>query len=258
MKSLEILNIGDDSGRKTLSIAAQWEQVAADYDDIVNEYSKVRIAGFRSGKAPRYIVEKQFQREIIEELSRRCGRRLCREALSQSGSESIGPVEIADIDCRKGKTFRFVARFSPMPEIELPDLGSFTIPDGSGNSRDLISGRLLEMIIFKIPDELIRAELGSEVGDEINEKSIEWKAASDRIKLMLILKKIAHQEGIEVDEADVERRIGEKAVEFGVNPYVLNAELKKGGGRQRLKDMLLAESTLDFLIEKSEKTSVVD
>ena len=73
---------------------------------------------------------------------------------------------------------------------------------------------------------------------------------------MLILKKIARQEGIEVDEADVERRIEEKAVEFGANPEALKAEFKKGGGRQRLKDMLLAEYTLDFLIEKSVSLSV--
>ena len=56
---------------------------------------------------------------------------------------------------------------------------------------------------------------------------------------------------LEVDEADVERRIAEKAVEFGAHPDTLKAEFEKGNGRQRLKDMLLAESTLNFLIEKS-------
>jgi FKBP-type peptidyl-prolyl cis-trans isomerase (trigger factor) len=258
MKALEIINIGDDSGRKTLSIAAQWEQVATDYDDIVNEYSKVRIPGFRSGKAPLYIVEKQFQREIMNELSQRCSMRLGREALSQAGAAPMGPIEITEIECRKGKPFRFVARFSPMPEIELPDLGSFTIPDNGNNPRDLISNRLLELVRFNVPDELIRMEIGSEVGNDSSKESMEWKAAANRIKLMLILKRIARQEGIEVDEADVRRRIEEKVVEFGVNPEALKAELNKGGGRQRLKDMLLAESTLDFMIEKSKKTSIVD
>lgn len=241
-----------------MSVMAQWEQVAADYDDIVDEYSRVRIAGFRAGKAPRSVVEKRFQREIMNELSRRCGRRLGREALSQVGAEPMGPIEVVNIECGKGKPFQFIARFSPLPEIELPDLRSFMIPDDIRNPRDLISNRLLEMVSFKVPDDLIRTEIGFGVGDNTNERSIEWKAAADRIRLMLILKRIARQVGIEVDEADVERRIGEKALKFGVNPNILNAELEKGGGRQRLKDMLLAESTLDFLIERSKEESIVD
>jgi hypothetical protein len=41
----------------------------------------------------------------------------------------------------------------------------------------------------------------------------------------------------------------------------LQKELTKGGGLERLRDMLLAESTLDYLIEKtgvSKKLSVED
>ena len=54
----------------------------------------------------------------------------------------------------------------------------------------------------------------------------------------------------------VEQRIREKASEFATDPDVLRMELEKGGDRQRLKDMLLAESTLDYLTEKGRGTSV--
>lgn len=60
---------------------------------------------------------------------------------------------------------------------------------------------------------------------------------------MLILKKIAVREGIEVSDDDVEQRIREKASEFGEDPDSLKSELQKGGGITRLRDMLLAEST---------------
>jgi hypothetical protein len=66
---------------------------------------------------------------------------------------------------------------------------------------------------------------------------------------MVILKRIARQEGIEVDEGDVTRRIAEKASEFGTTIQGLRAELEEGGGMARLRDMLLAESTLEYLIE---------
>ena len=68
---------------------------------------------------------------------------------------------------------------------------------------------------------------------------------------MLILKQIARQEGIEVNEADVNNRIDEKAEEFGTEKKSLQAELEQVGGMQRLRDMLLAESTLEYLMEKN-------
>jgi FKBP-type peptidyl-prolyl cis-trans isomerase (trigger factor) len=68
---------------------------------------------------------------------------------------------------------------------------------------------------------------------------------------MLILKQIAQQEGISVEAADLQARIAAKAVEFGTTPKDLREELEQEGGIERLKDMLLAESTLDYLIEKN-------
>jgi FKBP-type peptidyl-prolyl cis-trans isomerase (trigger factor) len=68
---------------------------------------------------------------------------------------------------------------------------------------------------------------------------------------MLILKRIARQEGIEVGEKDVSGRIAEKAVKFGSTKELLQEKLENGGGIQRLKDMLLAESTLEHLMERS-------
>jgi FKBP-type peptidyl-prolyl cis-trans isomerase (trigger factor) len=66
---------------------------------------------------------------------------------------------------------------------------------------------------------------------------------------MLILKRLAREDGIEVDDADIEQRIEEKAAEFDTTPATLQAELEKGSGRSRLKDLLLAESVLEYLLE---------
>ena len=87
--------------------------------------------------------------------------------------------------------------------------------------------------------------------DGVEPGSAEWKAARDRIKLMLVLKQIARQEGIEVYEACVNNRIAEKAREFGTTKKSLQAELEKRGGVQRLRDMLLAESMLEYLMERN-------
>ena len=72
---------------------------------------------------------------------------------------------------------------------------------------------------------------------------------AQRIRLMLILRKIARQEGITVDETDVSERISEKAGEFRTTKEALKKELEEGVAMARLKDMLLAESTLEYLTE---------
>lgn len=247
---MKITPLHDENGYRCLAVEADWSAIAADYDDIIAAYSRVQIPGFRSGKVPRSVIEQRLQKQVLEDLSRQAAQRLGREAVRESGTEPLGPIEISDIGCARGATFSFTARFRPMPEIEVPDLGSLAVRGERPDPKDQISHRLLELTHFEVPAEAVQAELGDDVGTA-DSSSAAWKEAQDRVRLILILKKIARQEGIEVDETDVERRIEEKAVEFGVSSPTLKAELEKGGGRQRLKDMLLAESTLNFLIERS-------
>ena len=102
-----------------------------------------------------------------------------------------------------------------------------------------------------IPERLVHDELAFDGIDGSAIGSAQWQTAHDQIKLMLILKKIARQEGIEVDDTDVDKRIAEKAEEFKTTKKSLQAEFEKGGGLQRLRDMLLAESTLEYLMEKN-------
>jgi len=247
---MKITPLDDENGCRRLAVEADWSAIAADYDDIIAAYSRVQIPGFRSGKAPRSVIEQRLQKQVLEDLSRQAAQRLGREAVRKSGAEPLGTIAISDIECARGTTFCFTARFRPVPEIEVPDLGSLTVRDESPDPKDRISHRLLELIRFDVPAEAVQAELGDDVSTA-DSSSAAWKEAQDRVRLILILKKIARQEGIEVDEADVERRIEEKAAEFSVSSHTLRAEFEKGGRRQRLKDMLLAESTLNFLIEKS-------
>ena len=240
----------DENGYSRLAVEAEWNELAADYVDIVTEFSRVPLPGFRPGKVPRNVIEKRFLREIIDDLAQRAAQHLGREAVREAGIEALGPVEAVEIECERDKPVHFQVRFYPMPEIELPELGGITIDSGDNDARDQLSLRLLELVPFEVPDALVRDELALDGIGGGEPGSMEWKAASDRIRLLLILKRIARQEGIEVDEKDVNRRIAAKAQEFGTTVKALYAELAQGDGMQRLKDMLLAESTLDYLLEQ--------
>jgi hypothetical protein len=138
-----------------------------------------------------------------------------------------------------------------MRTIDLPDITSLKIDNEGLDPRDQISLRLLELVNFDIPGDLVKDELDLDGLGEIAPGDAEWQAASDRIRLMLILKQVARHEGIEVDEADVNTRIAEKTKEFGTTMTSLRQELEEGGGLGRLRDMLIAENTLDYMLEKN-------
>ncbi|MDO9531002.1 MAG: hypothetical protein Q7O12_02580, partial [Deltaproteobacteria bacterium] len=138
----------------------------------------------------------------------------------------------------------------PLPKFELPD--SQSLRGAAENAEDPqgeMSRRLLELVDFPVPDDLVRAELALEGLSDGESGSAAWQAAARRVKLMLILKRIAREEGIEVEESAVDRRIEAKAAEFGIRGDTLRADLDKDGGRARLKDLLLAESVLEYLLE---------
>lgn len=244
-------------GYHRINVEADWSELSDDYDSIVAEYAKVPVLGFRPGKAPRNIIEKRFQKEIIDDLSARSVQRMGREAVREESIVALGPVEAEEIACEKGQVFRARFRFHPMPTIDLPDINNLAIDSGGGDPRDLISLRLLELVSFDVPDQLVKDELTLDGLGETSPGDAEWQAASDRIRLMLILKEIARREGIEIDETDVNNRISEKAKEFGTTIKSLQKDLEKGGGLQRLRDMLIAESTLDYLVKKKHLTKLL-
>ena len=141
-------------------------------------------------------------------------------------------------------------RFFPLPKFKLPDSQSLRVAaENAEDPQGEISRRLLELVDFPVPDDLVRAELALEGLSGCALGSEAWQAAAQRVKLMLILKRIAREEGIEVEEAEVDRRTEEKAAEFGIRTDTLRADLDKDGGRARLKDLLLAESVLEYLME---------
>ncbi len=252
---MKIVHSGDDRGRRVLHVEADWSEVVVDYNDIVAAYTKVGVPGFRPGKVPKSVIEQRFQKEILEDLTRTLAERFGREAAREAGLEVWGPAEAEVLECARGRVFRAALRYHPLPKINLPDLGSLWSDAAAADPRDQISLRLLELVRFEVPDSLVREELALDGIDGAGPGSPDWKAASDRIRLMLVLKQIARQAGIVVVEKDVDDRIAEKAVEFGTTKKSLEQELKKGGGIQRIRDMLLAESTLDYLVERPGRTT---
>jgi len=251
---MEWTALEDEDGYRRLQIEAPWDEIAEEYRDLVTRYAATaRLPGFRPGKTPRGVVEQRFHREIVADLSARTAQRLGADAALQAGAEALGPLEAFEIECDKGKPFRARVRYLPMPEFRVPEPAELASPDDGADPTDRISRRLLELAPFEPHAGLVRQELERDGLGESAIGSDVWRAAADRVRLMVILRRIARREGIEVDEKDVNTRIAEKAVEFGTTRESLQEELREGGGLQRLREMLLAESTLEYLVESTRR-----
>ncbi len=247
---MEWRQLPDENGYRRLAVVAPWGEIEADYQDLVMRcVATVQLPGFRPGKTPRAVIEQRCRGDILADLSARTVERVGREAVRDAGAEALGPLEASDITCARGQPFQVVVRYRPMPEIRLPAPAELRTADDGTDARDRIARRLLDLVPLELPEEVVRHELHVDGVRESAPGSDDWIAAEERVKLLLILKRIARQEGIEVDERDINTRIAEKAEEFGDTAKALRAELEEGGGTTRLRDMLLAECTLDYLLD---------
>ena len=77
--------------------------------------------------------------------------------------------------------------------------------------------------------------------------------ALDRVKLLLILNEIARSEGIEVDERDVDERIERIAQAQETQAFCEEKYLLRSGGLSRISGFILAEKTLNYLLDVNRK-----
>jgi FKBP-type peptidyl-prolyl cis-trans isomerase (trigger factor) len=239
-----------ENQKKEIQIETEWDAVQGDYDDILAKYLKVQIPGFRPGKAPKKMVEQRFRKKILNDLRMRCTQRLSRQALEKKGLTSTGQMSISDIEVEQGKPFRFKVQCTVLPEFELPDYTEFKLKTQTDDEmRDEVSEWLLNQIEIDVPDELVKQELAFDGNNKVHPGSEDWNAAYARVKLLIILREISRQDGIEVDEKDVEERIEAMASELGKRVPAFRQQILQNGGFSRIRGFLLAEKTLDYLLE---------
>jgi trigger factor len=107
-----------------LTIEVSADEVEAAFERVIRRLSqKVKIQGFRPGKAPRAVVEARLglpaiREEVIEALVPEVVSR----ALAESGLEPIDRPQVDLIEFERGKPGRFMATVSVMPEVLLADL----------------------------------------------------------------------------------------------------------------------------------------
>lgn len=94
---------------------------------------RVNIPGFRPGKAPRALFERNYGKEtLVQEAVEQLLPRAYGEALDQANVNPIDQPEVELVQAEEGKAFIFKGKVQVMPEVTLGKLSGFGIAKDSG------------------------------------------------------------------------------------------------------------------------------
>ncbi|MEO8098229.1 MAG: trigger factor [Acidobacteriota bacterium] len=102
-------------------VEKETERVAADIQ------KKVRLPGFRPGKAPMTIVKSKFGSDIRQDVLEAIVPRFFHEAAAKEGLQVVGRPNVVDVHFHDNEPIRFKAEFEVAPIFELADYRGVTI-----------------------------------------------------------------------------------------------------------------------------------
>ena len=109
-------------GTATLRIELPPDEVRKEWDSIATNYSRhARIPGYRTGKAPRQVIEKKFRKEIQDELTQKLVSKSYHEAIAEKQLRVISLTDLGDVEFGEDRSMRFRATVVTAPEFALPE-----------------------------------------------------------------------------------------------------------------------------------------
>lgn len=114
--------------QQKLQISVSSAAVQPVRDVVVQEFQKEAvIAGFRKGKAPRELVERQFTGQIREETLRRLTRQTFEQVTEERKLKPVGPFEVLKLEFDEQKGLDLEAQVEVEPEFKLADYRGITL-----------------------------------------------------------------------------------------------------------------------------------
>jgi trigger factor len=132
-----------------LGIEVPAEEVDRTFEKVIAKLSqKVKIQGFRPGKAPRSVVEARLGSPAIrEEAIEALVPEVVNRALTEMGVDPIDRPRVDVIEFERGKPARLTATVSVMPEVELADIDSIRVERPESEVTDEMVDRRVEELL---------------------------------------------------------------------------------------------------------------
>jgi trigger factor len=133
--------------KRRITVEIEAEKVALKFDKGLRELSKkVKIKGFRPGKAPRRIIEQYYGTQIINEVKNDLIRESFPEVIEETGLIPLASPSIEDGVLRQGEPFSYIIDMEVRPEFELKDYMGISVDKEIADiSEDDVDKRLEEI-----------------------------------------------------------------------------------------------------------------
>ena len=108
--------------RKLLKVDVDAKAVDETYEKITTEFMRgVKLPGFRPGKVPKAIIEKNFAKDVENEVRRRIVNDSYKQALKDHQLHVVGAPEVKEGSFTRSQNFTFDITVETAPDFELPD-----------------------------------------------------------------------------------------------------------------------------------------
>lgn len=131
--------------RREIDLEVPWERVRAERDRAVEAFAgRVKLAGFRQGKAPRDMVRRLYEEDIRQEVVEHLVPHVLDEELQGTGLRPVNVPVIEDLAYAEDQPLRCRVSFEVLPEFALPDWRSITVESQPAVVEDADVDRALE------------------------------------------------------------------------------------------------------------------
>ncbi|MCR5324296.1 MAG: trigger factor [Lachnospiraceae bacterium] len=155
-------DLGKNTVKLTIEVGADEFEKACERSYLKNR-SKIRMPGFRPGKAPRALIEKTYGPGVFfEDAANELIDAEYPKVAEESGLEIVSRPDIEVTQAEKGKTFIFTATVAVKPEVEL---GQY-------------KGVEVDKVTVEVTDEEVNAEI-----DKVREQNSRLVTVDDRAVL---------------------------------------------------------------------------
>jgi trigger factor len=133
--------------KKLVRVEVDAQQVDATFDSITKEFQRDAVLpGFRPGKAPKDMVLRKYEKNILDEVKRKLISDSYRKAVDEQKLDVLGYPDIEEIQFRRGQPLQFAATVETAPEFELPDYKGLLIKREARTVTDVDVDNALEVL----------------------------------------------------------------------------------------------------------------
>lgn len=113
---------------RSIEVEVPSDFVAAEQDAVLRKYaSRMKLRGFRKGKAPANVILQHHGGDIHRETIDRAVQKACKQALDSRKLHPVSDVEVTDLRTSGDDALSFKASFEIRPEVSIGRLGGFRV-----------------------------------------------------------------------------------------------------------------------------------